>query len=399
MTDSEQDIQPPPEKKRKIEYNISDSFKCPITKEILVEPYILADTGVTYERSAIREWLHEHNTCPLSNTQLNSKKMIKNKILGTLIDEHIHNNLINNLDTQSWTQKKVLSKIESMVYNWELLPEDYLIQYFKKNNSFLNKQDYNLLTLGIQHGQEELTDYILKTWDIDFKTEGQINVKDRYYHPIILKGPVGNIHLFLAVTLGYEEIVDLFLNNSDIDPNYYNSHSNQTLLSVSTWYGDIGIVEKLLSHSLIDLSSSLINNQPQWVDALSNCAFHGYSPILNKLLSFEEVDPNLGDSQLSDQVPLIIAIERNNYEITKRLLNCPNINTDIQDCLSGDPLLHFSIRMRDYPLLEILLECPKIDLNEKNGDQMTILELIYLRDDSIALRMVLDSIKLNRIEF
>ena len=55
--------------------------------------------------------------------------------------------------------------------------------------------------------------------------------------------------------------------------------------------------------------------------------------------------------------------------------------------------------MRDYPLLEILLECPKIDLNEKNGDQMTILELIYLRDDSIALRMVLDSIKLNRIEF
>ena len=68
----------------------------------------------------------------------------------------------------------------------------------------------------------------------------------------------------------------------------------------------------------------------------------------------------------------------------------------IHDYFSGDPLLHFAIRMKDYSLLEILLDCSKFDLNEKNDDQLTILELIYLRDDSLALRMVLDKIRLER---
>lgn len=397
MTESEEDSVSPPLKKRKIEYDVGNSFTCPITKEILVEPYILVDTEITYERSAIKKWLQNHNSCPLSNIQLSSKKIIKNKILETLIEEHINNKLIENLDVNSWKQRKVLSKIESMINNWEFLPEDYLLQYIKDNNSFLNKQDHHLLTMSIQYGQEDLTKYIFKNWDLDFKHEKCLIVKDRYYYPIKLNGPVGDIHLFLAVILGYEEIVDLFLSYEDINPNYYNQYSNQTLLSVSTWYGDVGIAERLLSHSKIDLITPLINGQPQWVDALSNCAFHGYTPILDKLLSFEVVDPNLGDSQLSDQVPLIIAIERNNYEIIKRLLECPNINTDIQEYFNGDPLLHFAIRMKDYSLLEILLDCPKFDLNEKNDDQLTILELIYLKDDSLALRIVLDKIKLERI--
>lgn len=398
MTDNlEESVSPPHKKRKKIEYDVGNSFTCPITKEILVEPYILIDTGITYEHSAIKRWLQDHNTCPLSNIQLGSKKIIKNKILETLIEEHISNKLIKNLDVNSWEQKKVLSKIESMIDNWEVFPEDYLLQYIKDNNSFLDKQEHHLLTMSIQYGQEDLTQYIFKNWDLDFKQEKCLIVKDRYYYPIKLSGPVGDIHLYLAVILGYEEIVDLFLNYEDINPNYYNKYSNQTLLSVSTWYGDIGITERLLSHPKLDLTRPLINGQPQWVDSLSNCAFHGYTTILNSLLSFDMVDPNKGDTQLSDQVPLIIAIERNNYEIIKRLLECPNININIQEYFSGDPLLHFSIRMKDYSLLEILLDCPKFDLNEKNDEHLTIMDLIYLKDDSLALRMVLDKVRLKRL--
>ena len=397
MIENDGQIEAPPHKKTKIEYTPDDTFRCPITKEILVEPYIMVDTGITYERSAIKKWLHDHNTCPLTNIQLNSKDIIKNKILETLIEEHISNNLIKNIDFQTWKQKKVISKIEHIIDNWELMPEDYLFQYIKTNNSFLDKQDYHILTMSIQYGQEDLTKYIFENWDIDLKQENKIIVKDRYYYPIHLSGPIGDMHLYLAVILGYEEIVELFLAHEHINPNYFNVKSNQTLLSIATWYGDIGIVERLLSHSKIDLINPIINGQAQWVDALSNCAFHGYTCILDKLLSYEEVDPNLGDSQLSDQVPLIIAIERNNYQIIKRLLECPNINTDIHDYFSGDPLLHFSIQMKDYQLLEILLDSPKFDLNEKNDDHLTILELIYLKDDSLALRMILDKIKLERV--
>ena len=254
----------------------------------------------------------------MSNTQLYSKKTIKNKILETLIEEHINNKLIKNIDINSWKQKKVLSKIKSMINHWEVFPEDYLLQYIKDNNSFLDKQEHHLLTMSIQYGQEDMTKYIFKNWNFDFKEEKSINVKDRYYYPIKLSGPLGDIHLFLAVILGYEEIADMFLGCEDINPNFYNKYSNQTLLSVSTWYGDVGITERLLSHPKVDLITPLINGQPQWVDSLSNCAFHGYTPILDKLLSIDVVNPNQGDTQLSDQVPLIIA-ERNNYEIIKRL--------------------------------------------------------------------------------
>lgn len=397
MTDDERESVSPPSKKRKIEYDVGNSFTCPVTKEILVEPYILVDTGITYEHSAIKKWLLEHNTCPLSNIQLSSKKIIKNRILETLIEEHINNKLIKNLDVKSWEQKKVLSKIESMINNWEGFPEDYLLKYIKENNSFLDKQEHHLLTMSIQFGQENLTQYIFKNWDLDFKQEKSLIVKDRYYYPINLNGPIGDIHLFLAVILGYEEIVELLLGCEDINPNFYNQYTNQTLLSVSTWYGDIGITERLLFHPKMNLTAPLINGQPQWVDSLTNCAFHGYTSILDKLLSFDIVDPNQGDKQLTDQVPLIIAVERNNYEVIKRLLDCPNINTNIQEYFSGDPLLHFAVRMKDYSLLEILLDCSKFNLNEKNDDNLTILELIYLRDDHLALRMVLDKIKLERI--
>ena len=392
-----QDITYPPKKKRKKDYNILDSLKCPITKDIFVHPYILVQTGITYEWSAIKKWLHENNTCPLTNIKLDSKKISKNLILDTLIEEHMDNNLINKDDIQIWRNKRVLSRIEFIISSWDIFPKDYILQYIKENNALLNKQEFNLLTLSVQHGHDTMTKYLIDYWNIDLKLEVELTVKDRYFYPIKLKGPIGDIHLFLAATLGYEEIVELFLNESNTNPNYYNCFTNQTLLSISSWYGDIGIVEKLLTHPKIDLTSLLISGQPQWVDALSNCAFHGYTPILNRLLQCQEVDPNCQDSQLSDQVPLIIAIERQNYEIIKRLLECPNINTDIEEYFSGDPLLHFSIRTEDYQLLEILLDCSKFDLNQKNDDQLTILELIFLRDDSISLRILLDKIMLRRI--
>ena len=176
MIENDDQIEAPPHKKIKIEYTPDDTFRCPITKEILVEPYIMVDTGITYERSAIKKWLQDRNTCPLTNIQLNSKDIIKNKILETLIEEQISNNLIKKIDFQTWKQKKVISKIEHIIDNWELMPEDYLFQYIKTNNSFLDKQDYHILTMSIQYGQEDLTKYIFENWDIDLKQENKIIV-------------------------------------------------------------------------------------------------------------------------------------------------------------------------------------------------------------------------------
>ena len=133
------------------------------------------------------------------------------------------------------------------------------------------------------------------------------------------------------------------------------------------------------------------------MDALSNCVFHGYSIILDKLLCCQEIDPNQGDNQLSNQVPLVIAIERNNYQIIKRLLECSNINVNIHEHLNGLSMLQYAVEYNDYKLLEVLLNCDKIDLNEKNVDGMSVIELMYIKNDSFMLRQLIDMIRLERV--
>jgi len=48
------------------------SFYCPITSEVMVDP-VICDDGHTYERSAITQWLTNHDTSPITNLPLANK--------------------------------------------------------------------------------------------------------------------------------------------------------------------------------------------------------------------------------------------------------------------------------------------------------------------------------------
>jgi hypothetical protein len=63
-----------------------ESFLCPITQDVMVDPVILV-TGQTYERSAIERWLETHDTDPSTNLQLESKNLIPNHSLRNSIQE------------------------------------------------------------------------------------------------------------------------------------------------------------------------------------------------------------------------------------------------------------------------------------------------------------------------
>jgi Leucine-rich repeat (LRR) protein len=71
---------------------VPDSFRCPITQDVMVDPVIVFETGHTYERSAIETWLHTHNTDPKTNVQLRSKNLVPNHSLRTSIEEFSANN-------------------------------------------------------------------------------------------------------------------------------------------------------------------------------------------------------------------------------------------------------------------------------------------------------------------
>jgi len=67
--------------------NAPDNFNGPITQELMVNPYILAETGQTYEKEAIMTWLAKHDTDPLTRKKLSTIQVIPNIALRGSIEQ------------------------------------------------------------------------------------------------------------------------------------------------------------------------------------------------------------------------------------------------------------------------------------------------------------------------
>jgi len=65
---------------------IPHEFMCPISREIMTDPVITSD-GLSWEKQQIETWLADHDTSPLTNVVLESKKTIPNTFLKNLIND------------------------------------------------------------------------------------------------------------------------------------------------------------------------------------------------------------------------------------------------------------------------------------------------------------------------
>ena len=63
---------------------VPDDYICPITAEIMTDPVSTAD-GFTYEREAITEWLRTKDTSPKTGVKLESKVLISNHLVRSLL--------------------------------------------------------------------------------------------------------------------------------------------------------------------------------------------------------------------------------------------------------------------------------------------------------------------------
>ena len=63
---------------------VPDDYICPITAEIMTDPVTTVD-GFTYERTAISEWLRTKDTSPFTGATLESKTVIPNLSLRSMI--------------------------------------------------------------------------------------------------------------------------------------------------------------------------------------------------------------------------------------------------------------------------------------------------------------------------
>ena len=63
---------------------VPDDYICPITADIMTDPVSTSD-GFSYEREAITEWLRTKDTSPKTGTKLESKALIPNHLVRSLI--------------------------------------------------------------------------------------------------------------------------------------------------------------------------------------------------------------------------------------------------------------------------------------------------------------------------
>jgi len=65
---------------------------CPITNELFIEPVITSD-GITYEEKAIRCWLVNNDTSPLTGQKLENKNLLPNNVISKLVQNFYEGNI------------------------------------------------------------------------------------------------------------------------------------------------------------------------------------------------------------------------------------------------------------------------------------------------------------------
>ena len=90
---------------------IPEVYLCPITQDIMRDP-VVDNEGISYERSAITQWLKKSNTSPISRKNLKNSDLSANLALKSLIEEWISNN---NFDEAGKSEYEINSVVDKMI--------------------------------------------------------------------------------------------------------------------------------------------------------------------------------------------------------------------------------------------------------------------------------------------
>ena len=99
-----------------------DSFICPITKAVMVDPVVDID-GNSYERSAIEQWLNLHGTSPITRNPLCAADLFPNRALKDAIHNAYHNK-----PNESTLSSDDISKEEGSDSSIVITPDDVTFQ-------------------------------------------------------------------------------------------------------------------------------------------------------------------------------------------------------------------------------------------------------------------------------
>eukprot|EP00210_Caulerpa_lentillifera_P005612 g5368.t1 len=290
------------EKSQKLE----DCLRCPISDEIMTDPVILKETGMTYDRSSIEEWFKRGNDRdPLTNVRLESKELMPNFALRAaclIVLGKLENSSSSVNDPSTSKDKNESHKIlveaqkEIIDVNLNINSQDgdgwTKLHFASKTNSIEAVKDL------ISHG-------------------ANVNPQNNY----------GESPLYIAAkTSSIDVVKELIAHGANIDLQNKNGASP---LHIASLVNSIHVAKELIAHgAIVDLQNKYgasplyIASQMNFIDVAKELITHGANIDLQN---------KYGES------PLYIASEKNSSDVAKELI-AHGANIDLQNKNGASPL-------------------------------------------------------------
>ena len=115
---------------------LEESFICPISREVMMDPVILVGDGHTYERGQIARALKHSNKSPVTGEELASTELVPNYVLRSMIFTcypHIENQYRASLPTdaaKATTYSQLIrqvSKAQDTLQEYDIKPAAYYL--------------------------------------------------------------------------------------------------------------------------------------------------------------------------------------------------------------------------------------------------------------------------------
>ncbi|KAL9649338.1 hypothetical protein ABK040_014640 [Willaertia magna] len=133
-----------------------NKYICSISQQLMIDPVIISETGQTYDRKEIEEWLQKQNTCPTTGIKLKSKLLTPNYFAKSAMNENVGKfikKVVKNV--KLWCNDVNLIEICSELINESL-------DLVKNNNNFNSLQiDLNMLQFDILLNNQNIEEQVL----------------------------------------------------------------------------------------------------------------------------------------------------------------------------------------------------------------------------------------------
>ncbi len=359
---------------------------CPITFQIMNDPVMLVESGNTYERESILQWLEKNNTDPLTNEKISNKTIAPNRAIKRLIISFLEENKQKTPDIMYETYLSD-SLIQEIITNLEKNQIDLFSQTLDKNSQLLInelKDNKNLFMLSCELASLEILRLVLKKLSgevLNFSCVKSDKGLSMFLMVSRRLGLEGARILSTAFQWAASDIQDL-LNNALKDNDVEIAKISLSLGATVNFevLNQLYIAKQTEMLKALILAGSAINEKDKTGnDFLLRSIQEDYTEFSVFLIleAPDKVNPNnINDAQ---ETALHLAVQKNKIKMVEILLNHPQINIH-QKNNKNDTALQIAVRNGYLKISALLIEM-KADVNVKTEQGETLLEIAYKNKD------------------